>query len=626
MIEASTVDRIFEAAQIVDVVSDFVNLKKRGVNYVGLCPFHDDSTPSMYVSPTKGIYKCFACGEGGNAVNFVMNHERMSYPEALRWLANKYHIEVQETELTDEEKDKRDAREGMFVMNEYANGVFQRGFLSYSEGCEYLRQRGIRDDIAKKFQIGYCASDGDALVKDALRNGYRRELLVKTGLCYEKDNGELRDRFLGRVIFPWHSISGRVIGFGGRLLDGRTKGVAQKYVNSPESEVFVKHKELYGLYQAKGAIVKKDCVYMVEGYTDVLAMHQCGIENVVANSGTALSVEQIRLLRRFTTNITLIYDGDEAGLKASVRGVDMLLSEGMNVRVLLLPEGEDPDSFVRKYPSSDFEGYVQKHSESFVRCLCRLLLKDVGNDPAKRADAISAMAHTIGLIPNEVMRYSCMKEGASLLSVDEAVLLGETLRFSKESGKDSVLPKIKAERLEEPERGIMRMLVRFGERIVCKAKNDADEDVDVSVAEYIYYDMEQDGLKFHDPIHRKMLADAMNCIWDGGFVADKFFAMHEDSRISALASEFLSDRFTLSKYNERCMVREEARLDELVPHLMMEYKLSVLKEEHKQLMSHLSDSEVCRDVERYMGIMARCKDIAEIVKDLSKRVGERIMI
>ena len=244
MIETSTVDRIFEAAQIVDVVSDFVNLKKRGVNYVGLCPFHDDSTPSMYVSPTKGIYKCFACGEGGNAVNFVMNHERMSYPEALKWLANKYHIEVKETELTDEEKDKRDVREGMFVMNEYANGVFQRGLLSHSEGREYLRQRGVRDDIAKKFQLGYCASDGNALAKDALRNGYRKELLVKTGLCYEKDNGELRDRFWGRVIFPWHSVSGRVIGFGGRLLDGRTKGVVQKYVNSPESEGFVKHKEL----------------------------------------------------------------------------------------------------------------------------------------------------------------------------------------------------------------------------------------------------------------------------------------------------------------------------------------------------------------------------------------------
>lgn len=625
MIDTATVDRIFEAAQIVDVVSDFVNLKKRGVNYVGLCPFHDDGTPSMYVSPTKGIYKCFSCGEGGNAVNFVMNHERMSYPEALRWLAKKYHIEVKETELTDEEKGKRDVRESLFVVNEYANGWFQRGLLSHSEGREYLRQRGIRDDIVKKFQLGYCASDGDALAKDALRNGYRKELLVKTGLCYEKDNGEVRDRFWGRVIFPWHSVSGRVIGFGGRLLDGRTKGVTQKYVNSPESEVFVKHKELYGLYQAKGAIVKKDCVYMVEGYTDVLAMHQCGIENVVANSGTALSVEQIRLLRRFTANITLVYDGDEAGVKASMRGVDMFLKEGMNVRVLLLPDGEDPDSFARKCSSSEFEGYVSKHSESFVGCMSRLLLKDVGDDPVKRAEAISAMAHTIGLIPNEVVRYACMKEGASLMEVDEAMMLNETMR-SCQGAEESASVKVKTEELNEPEDELVRMLVRYGERVVCQVKNEDGEDVDVSVAEYIYYDLEQDGLEFADPIHRKMLSDAMECIEKGVFVAEKFFVAHEDCRVNAIASKYLSDRFTLSKYNERCMVREDARLDELVPHLMMEFKLGVLKAEANGLMKELSNSDVAKDVERYMGIMARYKEIGDVIKDLSKRIGERIMV
>lgn len=625
MIEASTVDRIFEAAQIVDVVSDFVNLKKRGVNYVGLCPFHDDGTPSMYVSPTKGIYKCFSCGEGGNAVNFVMNHERMSYPEALRWLAKKYHIEVKETELTDEEKGKRDVRESLFVVNEYANGWFQRGLLSHSEGREYLKQRGVRDDIAKKFQLGYCASDGNALAKDALRNGYRKEILVKTGLCYEKDNGELRDRFWGRVIFPWHSVSGRVIGFGGRLLDGRTKGVAQKYVNSPESEVFVKHKELYGLYQAKGAIVKKDCVYMVEGYTDVLAMHQCGIENVVANSGTALSVEQIRLLRRFTANITLVYDGDEAGVKASMRGVDMFLKEGMNVRVLLLPDGEDPDSFARKCSASDFEDYVLKHSESFVRCMCRLLLKDVDNDPVKRAEAISAMAHTIGLIPNEVVRYACMKEGASLMEVDEAMMLNETMR-SCQGTEESTSVKVKTEELNEHEDELVRMLVRYGERVVCQVKNEDDEDVDVSVAEYIYYDLEQDGLEFADPIHRKMLSDAMECMGNGVFVAERFFVAHEDCRVSAIASKYLSDRFTLSKYNERCMVKEDARLDELVPHLMMEFKLGVLKNEANGLMKELSNPDVAKDVERYMGIMARYKEIGDVIKDLSKRIGERIMV
>lgn len=625
MIDTATVDRIFEAAQIVDVVSDFVNLKKRGVNYVGLCPFHDDGTPSMYVSPTKGIYKCFSCGEGGNAVNFVMNHERMSYPEALRWLAKKYHIEVKETELTDEEKGKRDVRESLFVVNEYANGWFQRSLLSHSEGREYLRQRGVRDDIAKKFQLGYCASDGNALAKDALRNGYRKELLVKTGLCYEKDNGELRDRFWGRVIFPWHSVSGRVIGFGGRLLDGRTKGVAQKYINSPESEVFVKRKELYGLYQAKGAIVKKDCVYMVEGYTDVLAMHQCGIENVVANSGTALSVEQIRLLRRFTANITLVYDGDEAGVKASMRGVDMFLKEGMNVMVLLLPNGEDPDSFARKCSASDFEGYVLKHSESFVKCMSRLLLKDVGNDPVKRAEAISAMAHTIGLIPNEVVRYACMKEGASLMEVDEAMMMNETMRSCK-GAKESASVKVKTEELNEPEDELVRMLVRYGERVVCQVKNEDGEDVDVSVVEYIYYDLEQDGLGFADPIHRKMLSDAMECMGNGVFVAEKFFVAHEDCRVSAIASKYLSDRFTLSKYNERCMVREDARLDELVPHLMMEFKLGVLKAEAKELMKELSNPDVSKDVERYMGIMARYKEIGEVIKDLSKRIGERIMV
>lgn len=625
MIDTATVDRIFEAAQIVDVVSDFVNLKKRGVNYVGLCPFHDDGTPSMYVSPTKGIYKCFSCGEGGNAVNFVMNHERMSYPEALRWLAKKYHIEVKETELTDKEKDKRDVRESLFVVNEYANGWFQRGLLSHSEGREYLRQRGVRDDIAKKFQLGYCVSDGNALAKDALRNGYRKELLVKTGLCYEKDNGEVRDRFWGRVIFPWHSVSGRVIGFGGRLLDGRTKGVAQKYVNSPESEVFVKRKELYGLYQAKGAIVKKDCVYMVEGYTDVLAMHQCGIENVVANSGTALSVEQIRLLRRFTANITLVYDGDEAGVKASMRGVDMFLKEGMNVRVLLLPDGEDPDSFARKSSVSDFESYVSKHSESFVRCMSRLLLKDVDNDPVKRAEAISAMAHTIGLIPNEVVRYACMKEGASLMEVDEAMMMNETMRSCK-GAEESASVKVKTEELNEPEDELVRMLVRYGERVVCQVKNEDGEDVDVSVVEYIYYDLEQDGLEFADPIHRKMLGDAMECMGNGVFVAERFFVAHEDCRVSAIASKYLSDRFTLSKYNERCMVREDARLDELVPHLMMEFKLGVLKTESKELMKELSNPDVAKDVERYMGVMARYKEIGDMIKDLSKRIGDRIMV
>ena len=359
MIDQPTIDRILDAAQIVDVVSEFVTLKKRGVNYVGLCPFHDDKTPSFYVSPAKGLCKCFACGKGGNAVHFIMEHEQMNYPEALRWLAKKYHIEIKERELTNEEKEAQSVRESLFVINEFARDYFQNILHNHidgkSIGLTYFRQRGIRDDIVKKFQLGYSTSAKDGLAREALRKGYKKEFLVKTGLCYEIEDGSIRDRFWGRVIFPWFNISGKILGFGGRVLDSRTKGVSQKSINSPESEIFSKRKELYGIYQAKSAIVKADCVYMVEGYTDVIAMHQCGLENVVANSGTALAEEQIRLLHRFTSNITLLYDGDEAGIKASIRGIDMLWAEGMNIKVLLLPDGDDPDSFARKHNASEFK-------------------------------------------------------------------------------------------------------------------------------------------------------------------------------------------------------------------------------------------------------------------------------
>ena len=367
MIDQPTIDRILDAAQIVDVVSEFVTLRKRGVNFVGLCPFHDDKTPSFYVSPAKGLCKCFACGKGGNAVHFVMEHEQMTYPEALRWLAKKYNIEIKERELTDEEKQVQNIRESLFVVNEFARDYFQNILYNHADGkaiaMSYFRQRGIRDDIVKKFQLGYSTTASDALAQEAMRKGYKKEFLLKTGLCYEKEDGSLRDRFWGRVIFPWFNISGKVLGFGGRVLDSRTKGVNQKYVNSPESEIFSKRKELYGIYQAKAAIVKADCVYMVEGYTDVIAMHQCGLENVVANSGTALSEQQIRLLHRFTSNITLLYDGDEAGIKASIRGIDMLLAEGMNIKVLLLPDGDDPDSFSRKHNATEFRKYIDDHDK-----------------------------------------------------------------------------------------------------------------------------------------------------------------------------------------------------------------------------------------------------------------------
>ena len=346
MIDRATIDKIMDAANIVDVVSEFVSLRKSGANYKGLCPFHNEKTPSFYVSPARGICKCFSCGKGGNAVNFIMEHEQMTYPESLRWLANKYHIEIHERELSDDEKREQNERESMFIVNEWAASYFHDILLNNVDGraigMQYFRSRGFRDDIINRFQLGFCLNDRSAMAKTALSKGYQEDFLLKTGLCYRRDDGQLIDRFAGRAIFPWIGLSGKILAFGGRVLDARTKGVNQKYVNSPDSDIYHKERELYGIFQAKKAIAKEDRVYMVEGYTDVISMHQCGLQNVVANSGTALSLHQIRMLHRFTSNITLLYDGDAAGIHAAMRGTDMLLSEGMNVKILLLPDGEDP--------------------------------------------------------------------------------------------------------------------------------------------------------------------------------------------------------------------------------------------------------------------------------------------
>lgn len=385
MIDQPTIDRILDAAQIYDVVSDFVTLRKRGVNYVGLCPFHDDKTPSFYVSPAKGLCKCFACGKGGNAVHFIMEHEQMSYPEALKYLAKKYGIEIKERELSSEEKIAQGERESLFIVNNFARDYFQNILKNHvdgrSIGMAYFRSRGFRDDIIEKFQLGYCTESHDALAQEALKKGYKKDYLVKTGLCYETDDHRLRDRFWGRVIFPVHTLSGKVVAFGGRVLAGATKGVKVKYVNSPESEIYHKSNELYGIYFAKQAIVKQDRCFLVEGYTDVISMHQSGIENVVASSGTALTSGQIRMIHRFTNNMTVLYDGDAAGIKASIRGIDMLLEEGMNVKVCLLPDGDDPDSFARKHNATEFQAFIQENETDFIRFKTNLLLEDAGKDP-----------------------------------------------------------------------------------------------------------------------------------------------------------------------------------------------------------------------------------------------------
>ena len=682
MIDRATIDKILDAAQITDVVSEFVTLKKKGVNYVGLCPFHDDKTPSFYVSPAKGLCKCFACGKGGNAVHFIMEHEQMTYYEALKWLAKKYQIEVKERELTSEEKEAQSLRESLFVVNEFACNYFQQILNHHidgkSIGMTYFRQRGIRDDIVKKFHLGYSTSAKDALAQEALRKGYKKEFLLKTGLCYEKEDGSIRDRFWGRVIFPWFNISGKVLGFGGRVLDSRTKGIAQKYVNSPESEIYSKRKELYGIYQAKSAIVKHDNVYMVEGYTDVIAMHQCGLENVVANSGTALSEEQIRLLHRFTSNITLLYDGDEAGIKASIRGIDMLLAEGMNIKVLLLPDGDDPDSFSRKHNATEFQQYIADHEENFIRFKTNLLLKDTKNDPIKRAGLISDMARSIGLIPNEIIRYACLKECASILNVDEQIIQNEIKKIVKqreegyieqrrkekeEAEKAKILNPIQPstenipddnlipppfppeEVLEEPipesflpqngweklpfydkELQLIKMLIRYAEKIVCYIEGEEGEDIPITVTEYISVDLEQDNLQFHNPLHRKLLHEAETNLHDKDFCSERYFLAHPDPAISRIAADMISDRHRLSKSNEQAITKDEERLHELIPHLLIDFKLAILEEDMKQTIQQLSLPEIAQDIQRTMEVMTHYKKLTETLKEMAKRAGDRVIL
>ena len=445
MIDQATIDRILDAAQIVDVVSDFVTLRKRGVNYVGLCPFHDDRTPSFSVSPARNICKCFACGKGGNPVHFIMEHEQITYIEALKYLAKKYGIEVKERELSNEERQAQNDRESAFIVNQFARDYYHDILLNNPDGrsigMAYFRSRGFRDDIIEKFQLGYALQQRDAFPKTAIAKGYNEKFLTSyeakvkvndreetvtkgTGICYKREDGQLVDRYAGRVIFPWISLSGKVVAFGGRLLDSRTKGVAQKYVNSPDSEIFHKERELYGIFQAKKAIVKEDCVYMVEGYTDVISMHQCGVENVVANSGTALSKYQINILHRFTNNIVLLYDGDEAGIHAATRSAEMLLQEGMTVKVCLLPDGDDPDSFARKHTAQEYRQFINDNATDYIRFKTNLLLKQAGNDPLKRGEAIREITKAIAIIPEAIMRDVFIKEAADMLGIEEKRMVG----------------------------------------------------------------------------------------------------------------------------------------------------------------------------------------------------------
>lgn len=671
MIDQATIDRIVDAAQIVDVVSDFVTLKKRGVNFVGLCPFHSDKTPSFYVSPAKGLCKCFACGKGGNAVHFIMEHEQMSYPEALRYLAKKYGIEIKERELTSEEKQVQSERESMFVINNFARDYFQNILRNHvdgrSIGMAYFRQRGFRDDIIEKFQLGYCTESHDALAQEALRKGYKKEYLVKTGLCYETDDHRLRDRFWGRVIFPVHTLSGKVVAFGGRVLSSQTKGVKVKYVNSPESEIYHKSNELYGIFFAKQAIVKQDRCFLVEGYTDVISMHQAGIENVVASSGTALTPGQIRLIHRFTNNITVLYDGDMAGIKASIRGIDMLLEEGMNIKVCLLPDGEDPDSFARKYNATGFQDFIQKNETDFIRFKTNLLLEDAGKDPIKRAELITNLVQSISVIPEAIVRDVYIKECAQLLRLEDKLLVAEVAKRREAQAEKNnkpvsnnaayAAPSVPPEAGEMPppfppdeapdnyqsfipqegkegqefykyERLIIQMVVRYGEKVMCNVTDEEGKETPVTVIEYIVNDLKEDELSFHNPLHRRILTEAAEHIHDNGFTAERYFIAHPDTIVSTAATELASERYQLSKYHSKTqkLITDEERLYEMIPMLMINFKNAIVAEELKHIMYALQDPEVANDDEKCAATMQRYKEMKEIQSLMAKRLGDRVVL
>lgn len=640
MIDKATIDKIMDAANIVDVVSEFVSLRKAGVNYKGLCPFHDEKTPSFVVSPSKGYCHCFSCGKGGNAVGFIMEHEQMTYPEALRWLAKKYNIEIHERELTDDEKREESERESLFIVNDWALHYFQDNLFNTQAGqalgMQYFRSRGFRDDTINRFQLGYALPERDALARAATAKGFKEEFLVTTGLCYRREDGRLQDRYAGRVIFPVHTVTGRVVAFGGRILENNKK--LAKYVNSPESLIYHKSNELYGIYQAKHAITKQDRCYLVEGYIDVTSMHQSGVENVVASSGTSLTTGQIRLIHRFTNNITVLYDGDSAGIHASIRGIDMLLAEGMNVKVLLLPDGDDPDSFAQKHTAQEFRDYIEAHQTDFIEFKTNLLLKGV-TDPIKRSEAISSIVKSVSVIQDQITRATYITECAHRLGMSEATLINTANQFIRgeieEKQKEQRREEAKADGPLKPlqplapvrqqpdvEYMLIQMVVRHGQEILYKGIETADGGtVDLSVSQYIGYDLGADNLAFKNPMYNRMLAEAVEHNNDEGFNAEEYFTHHPDIDISRTATEMAIDHFQLSKSLQ--VRRDEDTLRNQVEHLILDFRMDYVEQHLKDLQREITLS--ANDTEKVMRLMAEYKDMQVIRNEIAKELGNDII-
>ena len=656
MIDRLTVEKIKDAANIVDVVSEFVSLRRSGANYKGLCPFHNERTPSFFVSPSRGICHCFSCGRGGTPINFIMEHEQMTYVEALRWLARKYNIEIKERELTDKERQEQSERDSMFIVNEWAADYFKQILLESeggnSIGLQYFRSRGFRDDIISKFHLGYDVQDRHQLAREAQAKGYQLDFLLKTGICYKNDRSEYIDRYAGRVIFPWLSVSGKIVGFGGRLLDSRTKGVAQKYVNSPDSEIYHKDQLLYGIYQAKKAISREDRVYMVEGYTDVISMHQCGIENVVANSGTALSVHQIRMLHRFTSNITLLYDGDAAGIHAALRGTDMILAEGMNIKVLVLPDGDDPDSFARKHSSADFKQYIEDHQVDFIQFKTNLMLNGV-TDPAKRSEAINSIVQSIAVVPNQILRDTYIHDCAQRLNIAESTLINTMNKFIREaqdrmnktpnaetqqanSASATTQKYINNPSIPKVETMLMQVIIRHGDFIIYRDIEDEEGNlINLTVAEWINYSLSAENLRFSVDIYNRVLDETLEHLRDNNFSAEQYFIHHNDIEISQLATELILDKYqyireqkeeSTGKQNfsdEARMEKETEKLRNEVLHLLLDFHFDLLERRLQQIKMEITQPN--NTPERMASLMKDFRDTQQKRNELAQQRGNNII-
>ena len=672
MIDQLTIEKILDAANIVDVVSEFVTLRRRGVNYVGLCPFHNEKTPSFYVSPSKGICKCFSCGKGGNVIHFLMEHEQMSYWDAAKWLARKYGIPYSERELTDSEKALQNERESMFITNQFALDFFKDTLLNTDKGraigLAYFRKRGFRDDILDKFFLGYCPEEPDALARAALAKGFTKENLIKTGLCYERENdGQLRDRFHGRVIFPVHSISGKVVAFGGRIMSSDAK--VAKYVNSPESIIYSKSRELYGLYQAKQAIVRKDRCFLVEGYADVISMFQSGVENVVASSGTSLTPGQIRLIHRFTNNITVLYDGDKAGIKASLRGIDMLLAEGMNVKVLLLPDSEDPDSFAQGRGATAFQEYIDTHQVDFIRFKVNLLMEDASDDPYSRSELIKSITQSISVIQDPIVRSVYITECSQIMKIDERLLINDVNRRQREqaqaapqstpqpaapeeeqtaepepaespestdekapepqlSDQDKLRQDIRALKREglgpmmDKERLLSQLIVRYGGRVMCKYQDEDGQDQEMTVGQFIVGSLQNDSLEFRHPVYKRFVEIMAEHLDEKDFNTQKFFMSHPETFVSLTAASLMEERYQLSGlFKDNMPTEDEAHLFKLTSHIMADYQMEVVRLEIKKTEKEIQEATP----DTLASLQTRYQQLLAARSELSKTLGERIV-